>query len=242
MNTYADKKDKNKSQSVANTVAQKQSNSESTFKFVDNRPEAIAQRKLQEMANNNPRVMQLRTIQKMANGNTLNERSISTLSQNSIQLMHQGDYSGFGSDGRTNSPSLADRSSEKITQAAVKLAEYIQSHPSSLVSTAAEMVTGTVDVLAIQTALKEIISAGREVPGDIGHGNYLGLLEDFIRVNVGLLRAGASVAPIAHAVHIPLAGDIIWYGSKEIEKRLLKKLQPMIFKTVAYKQKIGKMD
>ncbi len=50
MNTHADKTQGNKSHSVANTVSQKQNNSESTFQFVDNRPEAIAQRKLQSIA------------------------------------------------------------------------------------------------------------------------------------------------------------------------------------------------
>lgn len=63
MNTYADKKQENKSQTVANEVSQKTSNSESTFQFVDNRPEAVAQIKLQEMANNSPQVQQLKTIQ-----------------------------------------------------------------------------------------------------------------------------------------------------------------------------------
>ena len=40
---------------------------EPTFQFVDNRPEAVAQRKLQEMANNSPRVSQLKIFQDMAN-------------------------------------------------------------------------------------------------------------------------------------------------------------------------------
>jgi len=40
---------------------------ESTFQFVDNRPEAVAQRKLQEMANNSPHVSQLKVFQDMAN-------------------------------------------------------------------------------------------------------------------------------------------------------------------------------
>ncbi len=52
MNTHADKTQENKSQSVANELSQKQGSGESTFQFVDNRPEAVAQRKLQEMANN----------------------------------------------------------------------------------------------------------------------------------------------------------------------------------------------
>ena len=67
MNTHADKTQENKSQSVSNVESQMQSGGESTFKFVDNRPEAIAQRKLQEMANNSQQVSQLRAFQDMAN-------------------------------------------------------------------------------------------------------------------------------------------------------------------------------
>lgn len=66
MHTHADKTQENKSQSVANAVSQKKSVGESTFQFVDNRPEAIAQRKLQEMANNSPQVKQAAQLQAMA--------------------------------------------------------------------------------------------------------------------------------------------------------------------------------
>ncbi len=52
MNTHSDKTQENKGQSVSNAISQKSSSGESTFQFVDNRPEAIAQRKLQEIANN----------------------------------------------------------------------------------------------------------------------------------------------------------------------------------------------
>jgi hypothetical protein len=44
-----------------------QSGGESTFQFVDNRPESIAHGKLQEMANNSPRAMQLKAFQDMVN-------------------------------------------------------------------------------------------------------------------------------------------------------------------------------
>ena len=67
MITYADKKQENKSQSVANAVSQKHSSSESTFQFEDNRPEAVAQRKLQEMVNNGPQTKQAAQLQAMAN-------------------------------------------------------------------------------------------------------------------------------------------------------------------------------
>ncbi|MFT4757768.1 MAG: hypothetical protein ACI91R_002425 [Vicingaceae bacterium] len=67
MNTHADKTQKNKSQTVTAEASQMQSAGESTFQFVDNRPESVAQRKLQEMANSSPQVSQLRAFQDMAN-------------------------------------------------------------------------------------------------------------------------------------------------------------------------------
>ncbi|TAM98335.1 MAG: hypothetical protein EPN39_09310 [Chitinophagaceae bacterium] len=81
MNTRADKTLENKSQASANSLLKQQSGSESTFLLVDNRPEAIAQRKLrgtnnnshvqqlkayQEIAKNSPQVKQLRAYQAMA--------------------------------------------------------------------------------------------------------------------------------------------------------------------------------
>lgn len=51
MYAQVEKPKEKKSQSVANAVAQKYSGGAFTFQFVDNRPEAFQQRKLQEMAN-----------------------------------------------------------------------------------------------------------------------------------------------------------------------------------------------
>ena len=65
MNTHADKMQEKKNQSVAAESSKIQSSGESTFQFVDNRSEAIAQRKLQEMAKNSQRVMQLKSFQRM---------------------------------------------------------------------------------------------------------------------------------------------------------------------------------
>lgn len=65
MNTHVDKTQENKSQSISALSSEVQNSGESTFQFVDNRPETIAQRKLQEMANNSPKVSQLRAFQKM---------------------------------------------------------------------------------------------------------------------------------------------------------------------------------
>lgn len=47
MYALVEKPKDNKSQSVANVVPKKQNVGESTFQFVDNRPEAVAQRKMQ---------------------------------------------------------------------------------------------------------------------------------------------------------------------------------------------------
>jgi len=54
MNTHSDKTSGNKDQVVANGMSQKSTGATSTFQFADNRPETIAQRKLQSMVNNNP--------------------------------------------------------------------------------------------------------------------------------------------------------------------------------------------
>lgn len=70
MNTHADKTQENKSQAVANRLPKLQSPGESTFQLIDNRLEAIAQRKLQEAINNNPHVQQLKGIQNMADNFT----------------------------------------------------------------------------------------------------------------------------------------------------------------------------
>jgi hypothetical protein len=67
MNTHADKTQKDKSQAVSAETSRLQRSGKSTFQFVDNRPEAVTQRKLQEMANNSPQVSQLRAFQEMAN-------------------------------------------------------------------------------------------------------------------------------------------------------------------------------
>jgi len=56
MKTQADKSQDNKNQSVSAAESLKQSGSESAFQFVDNRPEALAQRKMQEMADNRVRI------------------------------------------------------------------------------------------------------------------------------------------------------------------------------------------
>ena len=67
MSTLANKSQENQSQAVSAESSQVQIGSESSFQFVDNRPETIAQRKLQEMGNNSAQVSQLMVFQEMAN-------------------------------------------------------------------------------------------------------------------------------------------------------------------------------
>lgn len=54
MYEQAENPKENRGRSVANQVSQKQSGVKPTFQFVDNRPEAVAHRKLQEVSRNSP--------------------------------------------------------------------------------------------------------------------------------------------------------------------------------------------
>ncbi|HWZ23510.1 MAG TPA: hypothetical protein VNW06_12695, partial [Cytophagaceae bacterium] len=76
MNTHVDKIQENKSKSVANEVSQRKL-VQNNFQFVDNRPEAIAQRKLQEIANKTVPLYQ--TIQKKSNNLDSNSFNVTQL-------------------------------------------------------------------------------------------------------------------------------------------------------------------
>lgn len=67
MNSHVDKIHVNKSQLVSNGETQLKRIGQSTFHFLENRPEYVAQRKLQDIVNNSPQVSQLRAFQAMAN-------------------------------------------------------------------------------------------------------------------------------------------------------------------------------
>jgi len=58
MNTHFDKTKENERRSEANNNFQKQSNIQSTFQFIDNRPETVTQHKLQEMTNRSDQAIQ----------------------------------------------------------------------------------------------------------------------------------------------------------------------------------------
>jgi hypothetical protein len=70
MNTYAEKTKENKSQTVTAETSRMQSGGESTFQFVDSRPEAIQTQQLQELANNSAQVSGIAQLQAMADSFT----------------------------------------------------------------------------------------------------------------------------------------------------------------------------
>jgi hypothetical protein len=65
MSEYSNKSQINKSAAVTGPVSQQRKNG-SAFQFVDNRPEAIAQRKMQDVINNSAPVQQLKAYQETA--------------------------------------------------------------------------------------------------------------------------------------------------------------------------------
>ena len=68
MYAQIEKTTENKRKSIANSVMPKESGGEHPFQFVDNRPEAVVQRKLKEMADNSPQMSaQRNTVASMLN-------------------------------------------------------------------------------------------------------------------------------------------------------------------------------
>lgn len=70
MNTHSDKSQDTKNQSVSAAESLKQSGSESALQFEDNRPETLAQRKMQEMADNSPQTKQAAQLQAMVDNHS----------------------------------------------------------------------------------------------------------------------------------------------------------------------------
>jgi len=66
MSTPTEKITDNRIPAFARESIQKQSEGKATFQFMDNRSGAIAQRKLQVLANNSPQVNQMKVFQEMA--------------------------------------------------------------------------------------------------------------------------------------------------------------------------------
>lgn len=84
MKTYAYKTQKNKNQYGANEVSQKHGEGKAAVQFVDNRPEAVAHRKLQELVDNSPKVLQLKAFQEMADSYFSKERGAIQIKENTV--------------------------------------------------------------------------------------------------------------------------------------------------------------
>lgn len=85
MSTNADKTQEINGRSMADVLSRKKSSSKSAFQFEDNRPEAIAQRKLQEMANNSQQVNQLSTFQGLGGNSFIQLKTTAPRGMNIIQ-------------------------------------------------------------------------------------------------------------------------------------------------------------
>lgn len=75
MNTYADKTQESRSQSVANEISQNQSDNKPNIEFLGNRGETATQYKLQEVANNSPQAKQVAQLRSIANSHSARKLS-----------------------------------------------------------------------------------------------------------------------------------------------------------------------
>ncbi|PWW06711.1 hypothetical protein [Mangrovibacter plantisponsor] len=92
MNIHANKNHERKRQSVANDVSLNRSTRKGGFQFVDNRLEAVGQRKTREIIANSPRNQQLIQLQEMANNYSANQDVFISKSDNAsdvIQKQHK---------------------------------------------------------------------------------------------------------------------------------------------------------
>lgn len=87
MNTHADNTRARNSHSEQSNAFQLQSDTPAKSQFVDNRPEAIAQRKLQDSANSSPQVQELSGYQNKANESIQRKESGSSKAAGPIQAM-----------------------------------------------------------------------------------------------------------------------------------------------------------
>ena len=72
MSTRAEKTQKNKNPALAKRISQKQNSSTTAFQLADNRPEAVAQKKLNDIANDSPQVKKAAQLKALANDNSGN--------------------------------------------------------------------------------------------------------------------------------------------------------------------------
>lgn len=87
MNAYADKAKEGKLQSEGFSIAKKKNDEEFNSKFLDNRPEAISQRKIQQMADGSELAIQSRDFQNLADIKSQDLSVKNDISLNTIQRM-----------------------------------------------------------------------------------------------------------------------------------------------------------
>jgi len=205
MNTHADKKREHKSQEVLDMDSQMQSGNEGVFGYVDNRSGAIAQRKIQKMANNSHQVSQLSAFQAMANNGS---------QHNQVVQLENGDMS----------PSLQDmddinaidkKAGEKSME--VTKQEYLREQMELLVVRVDEYAKAMdsicqdgISVLELNLRLKRLVTAGMALSG----------------VAIGLtIATGGAAAPIALAIGLStmVPGLVITLGKSVTKKQRDKK-------------------
>ena len=86
MNTFTDKTEEHKKQSIANSVTQKQESKEPTFQFADSRAVANAQKGLQEFINNSPSSNQAAQLQATADNYAAKQQPPIQRAENSTGL------------------------------------------------------------------------------------------------------------------------------------------------------------
>lgn len=82
MNAQVDRESKNKGQSASNELTQKKAIDKSTYQFMDERPDAHINRKLQKMANDSPQAKQAAQLQTMATSQPTQLRSLAKVNAN----------------------------------------------------------------------------------------------------------------------------------------------------------------
>lgn len=130
MNTQADKSQDNKKQSVSAADSLKQSGTESALQFVDNRPEALAQRKMQEMADHRPERVAQRKLQEIADKSQgLGQLRTINPTGGTIQLIPEKERKAADQKRRKDQEAAAEaaRQTAKKTPEAVKEASAAQS-------------------------------------------------------------------------------------------------------------------
>lgn len=146
MNTHADKTQENKSQSVSTANPRMEKGGEDTGQFADNRPEAVAQRKMQEMANNSPQVSQLIAFQDIANQSTMTIQR----AEGDSELGNKPNVVQIAKDGvNNNPPQLFLNLSSKMCWDAVLYCGYLakltdqEGNGKSIIDSSASLVTNS---------------------------------------------------------------------------------------------------